>query len=751
MQSATHFLKLSGTHCRQRPGQSITIAHTSPTLFSFELFDLFLRCSDPLLRYIVSEFLCSIVLSRVSTVFYLCFRHLRTLSCLVIVSSHVSFHPPSIFELLPYLFVRWHRPSLGHPRVPPRVFRDLRTPSDPFRVQSSVIESYSGPVPAYLHSAPIPLFVMSVPQTCMPLRYDDNAPTFDPSRPTTIRNYFEDIEELLGRCQISDNQLMKRWTCRYEPLEHTDRWKNTPKYSDPSTTFAEFKAAIFALYPGADGKQTYVVEDLELLVDYWRARGVRSASDYSEFYQNYSEIATTLVKDRFIGERDSASYIYRALSDAQVNEIQAYLRLKHPDQRHGHDFSEIHEAALWFFEDARPHAESLRSPSSSIATPPTPLPTPPLPPSRPPPSLLSEVPEIVPMKRDKLVAVFEQLSSPNEPIRATLPPGILPAPPSHVYASPKRCHYCDELGHVVLMCPKVLEDELAGLIIRVNGRILLPTGRFLSRVYRADLPDMHSRVVEWHREHHAQHDKSSGGPMVSEMPPSFPKTRPMSSIAVRIESLEREILALQRMATAQSPARAAQLVFLPEPRPEITRVALETRPKTPESRYIPSTDHAESALTSPASVVPTTESFGQVNSHGIEASRIPPSVSFSAPELAPCTPTQSQDSLVQKAVYCPPTQRVFGARPSPAPRGHGTPVKQSNVVQKVFERSLNTAGVTLTHQELLAIAPDIARKYQDHVEPVWKPPSPTACMYLCTESENPPRASEDLNSRPTHL
>jgi hypothetical protein len=49
----------------------------------------------------------------------------------------------------------------------------------------------------------------------MPMRNERAAPTFDSSKPRELSRYFEDLEQLMKRATISDQQDMKKQVLRY--------------------------------------------------------------------------------------------------------------------------------------------------------------------------------------------------------------------------------------------------------------------------------------------------------------------------------------------------------------------------------------------------------------------------------------------------------------------------------------------------------------------------------------------------------
>ncbi|KZT00628.1 uncharacterized protein LAESUDRAFT_764461 [Laetiporus sulphureus 93-53] len=86
----------------------------------------------------------------------------------------------------------------------------------------------------------------------MPFRGDRAAPTFDPEHPRMLLRFFDNLEILFARCNITDETERKCWVCRYLTIDVADLIESLEEYSDVQRTFQDLKVAVQRLYPGAD-------------------------------------------------------------------------------------------------------------------------------------------------------------------------------------------------------------------------------------------------------------------------------------------------------------------------------------------------------------------------------------------------------------------------------------------------------------------------------------------------------------------
>src|SRR5271155_859616 len=110
---------------------------------------------------------------------------------------------------------------------------------------------------------PIPEMAHPIP---MPMRNERAAPKFDTSKPRELPRFFEDLEQLLDRAQITDEDDMKKQVVRYADFETEQIWKSFPEFKTISTTYQTFKKAILSYYPDASGDFVYSIRDMDSLI-----------------------------------------------------------------------------------------------------------------------------------------------------------------------------------------------------------------------------------------------------------------------------------------------------------------------------------------------------------------------------------------------------------------------------------------------------------------------------------------------------
>ncbi|EED82423.1 predicted protein [Postia placenta Mad-698-R] len=105
-------------------------------------------------------------------------------------------------------------------------------------------------------SSPAPTTTTNMSQTTntplMPPRGHSTAPSFDPSEVRSLRRYFQDLEALFTRCQITDEAAKKQWAVRYPSIDVADLWETIESFIDVAKSYNDWKADVRALYPGAD-------------------------------------------------------------------------------------------------------------------------------------------------------------------------------------------------------------------------------------------------------------------------------------------------------------------------------------------------------------------------------------------------------------------------------------------------------------------------------------------------------------------
>ena len=98
----------------------------------------------------------------------------------------------------------------------------------------------------------------------LPARGERSAPTFDESQLEELERYFTDLQTLLDRFGVVDENERKLAALCYLKIHTEGLWKTTSAWLDPTKSYAEFKAEVFKLYPGVSGNRTYTIRGLRV-------------------------------------------------------------------------------------------------------------------------------------------------------------------------------------------------------------------------------------------------------------------------------------------------------------------------------------------------------------------------------------------------------------------------------------------------------------------------------------------------------
>src|SRR5258706_13530789 len=114
--------------------------------------------------------------------------------------------------------------------------------------------------------ATVPAMTTPPPAT-MPMRGDEDAPHFDPEKPRTLRQFFEDLEFCFDITGIKDSKKKKIHARRYVEDDVQDLWMSLKSYSEASQTYEDFKKAIYRFYPDAEVTKTWTLAALMHVVN----------------------------------------------------------------------------------------------------------------------------------------------------------------------------------------------------------------------------------------------------------------------------------------------------------------------------------------------------------------------------------------------------------------------------------------------------------------------------------------------------
>lgn len=548
----------------------------------------------------------------------------------------------------------------------------------------------------------------------MPLRGHRTAPTFDPTDVRSLRRYFQDLETLFVRCQVTRDADKKKWAVRYTSLDVSELWEILDSFDNASISFDDFEKDVQSLYPGSESSH-WSLADLEQLVGERARIGVHNLADLASYYREFLVVSKSLVTKGRLSSIEQSRIFVKGFQSAFLARIRSRLEIKHPDHLpdEPYTFDAIFDAAKFLL-----HGTSIK-PSVSITAPTasnhsTVLALPSTPSAN---TLTVSTLPLIPSMTASTIASMAQDPSKTS---TTLP---VPSTASIYTTSiepvqPKQfCHYCGKENCWISICSQVTTDIAAGLCKRNNdGKIVLPTGSFVPR----STPGFTIRdhTLEWHRQHSSTqtpaqrlYDNSSNYKL---------------DTAARIDALERELHQLRKVqqaphrvellqrkstmpTTSITPSPMASTARVPTPSPSIFRFDSSTSPAT-----VPTTSRTTTTTTTRASILPSISSPYLVRSSPTSYTVHSPS-SYASNSQPPPLPSFVQST---KVPYAPPAVRNFALKPS-YEKGTGstyktvTPVYQPRLAEEVFVRLMNSPVVSISREELLSISPALREKHSD--------------------------------------
>ncbi|EED85587.1 predicted protein [Postia placenta Mad-698-R] len=187
----------------------------------------------------------------------------------------------------------------------------------------------------------------------MPPRGHSTAPTFDPSEVRSLRRYFQDLEALFTRCQITDEAAKKQWAVRYPSIDVADLWETIESFIDVAKSYNDWKADVRALYPGADDTRKWSLADMDQLIGERARIGIHNAADLGCYYRDFMAITKHLIAQHRLSTIEQSRAFLRGFQPALLTRLETRLHLKHPDH---------------YADDPRiPPGTSTQSPNPSIS------------------------------------------------------------------------------------------------------------------------------------------------------------------------------------------------------------------------------------------------------------------------------------------------------------------------------------------------------------------------------------------------
>jgi hypothetical protein len=167
-----------------------------------------------------------------------------------------------------------------------------------------------------------------MPYFDLPFRREASAPIFDAADPRSILRYFEDLDLLFVRHQVSDDSEKKQAAVNYPAVEVERLWESAFSFADTARSYEDFKAEVIQLYPEASPIHQYSISGLQQLV-LDRARApIRSEQELTRYYQEFRLISHNLITMRRIGVQEQAHHFIAGLEHGMASDIHSRLKAK---------------------------------------------------------------------------------------------------------------------------------------------------------------------------------------------------------------------------------------------------------------------------------------------------------------------------------------------------------------------------------------------------------------------------------------
>jgi hypothetical protein len=310
----------------------------------------------------------------------------------------------------------------------------------------------------------------------MPTRGHTTAPKFSPDQPRELRRYFEELEVLFGSCSITAEPEMKKHACRYLDIDTSDFWQSIPEYG-PATNYANWKVAIYKLYPGSDDQRRWTMTDMDKLVGERTRLGIQSVDELASYYRSFHTITSHLIAQSRISTSEQSRAFVRGFQPSLWSKVKQRLEIKFPDfdQDSAYTLEQVYNAATYILHGTHPSLLP-QHPITQIKSP------------EPPAShgkledlevLIGQIAQAM----QTLVAVQMQNTSANMSATSTtiIPP--IHNHQNHNHPAGTTCNFCGKVEHFLGSCPMVVIYIAAGKCSRnQDGKLVLPSGAFVPRI-----------------------------------------------------------------------------------------------------------------------------------------------------------------------------------------------------------------------------------------------------------------------------
>ena len=172
----------------------------------------------------------------------------------------------------------------------------------------------------------------------------------------------------MDSAHIVDDQERKRQVVRYVDFDDSELWQLIPEFAE-STSYADFRAAVLRLYPGASDTALYSFPDLESIVLRQQSLNISSVEELAAYHRRFLSVSQYLIKHGRYTEIEQSRDFVRGLAMTFRTSVSSRLQVKFPD-RYDNDpiaLSDIMDAADYVFRLERSNA-AIASPALSTPT-----------------------------------------------------------------------------------------------------------------------------------------------------------------------------------------------------------------------------------------------------------------------------------------------------------------------------------------------------------------------------------------------
>jgi len=169
----------------------------------------------------------------------------------------------------------------------------------------------------------------------MPMRGERTAPKFDTTRTRELPRFFEDIERLINRANITIEKDKKKQVVYYADFDTEQLWINLPEFEDPASTYGDFKNAIMEHYPEAAGDFLYSIRDIDLLTGERQRLGITSVKDLSDYHLQFMTITSWLIGKQQLSKLEQERAYIRAFPTQLLSTIITRLQFNDPNHHPG--------------------------------------------------------------------------------------------------------------------------------------------------------------------------------------------------------------------------------------------------------------------------------------------------------------------------------------------------------------------------------------------------------------------------------